>query len=162
MRFLQIRLPLRVRCWWSPSARGMRLGRRLVDSLAKGIAYGMANPQPWPPTLSPEALAFAEGSSRWIRGETLNPLDPCAPAEADPLLTTIAFTWADVYHSYGPEDPELWLHPADWERLDEPSEWAGIPVRTSAGVVAGSARFFDRATLRYLPETRTPPAASQE
>lgn len=111
--------------------------------------------------LSPEALSFAERASRSIRGEAFSPLDPLNEPD-DPIATTIAFTWADVYHSYDPEQPELWLNPADWQRIGSPSEWAGMPVSTSSGMPAGSVRFFDRETLRYLPETRTPPASNPE
>ena len=75
-------------------------------------------------------------------------------------------TWADVFLTSAPQDPELWLNPGDWEDLGRPGRvqltalpelgegWRDMPVRTSLGVPAGSARFFDRESLRYLPVAR--------
>jgi len=70
------------------------------------------------------------------------------------MWRTIQLTYIDVFLSYYPPDPELWLNPGDWEDLGQPKTWQDIPVKTSLGVPAGSARFFDRVTLRYLPPAR--------
>lgn len=91
-----------------------------------------------------------------------------AAAAVNPIWRVIELTWTDVYLSDCPADPELWMNPADWEAAGRPWHaqitampngldacgWRDMPVRRSLGVPAGSVRFFDRKTLRYLPVAR--------
>lgn len=72
----------------------------------------------------------------------------------DPHWRVVELTCIDVLTTYQPADPELWLNPGDWDLLGQPAAYMDLPVKTSAGVPAGTARIFDRATLRYLPPAR--------
>jgi hypothetical protein len=67
------------------------------------------------------------------------------------MWRTIELTYNDVILTYDPPEPELWLNPADWETLGQPADYADMPVKTSLGIPQGTARIFDRDTLRYLP-----------
>jgi hypothetical protein len=67
------------------------------------------------------------------------------------MWRTIELTFIDVFAGHDRADAELWLHPADWEAIGRPAGYAGMPVRTSPGIPAGTARIFDRVSLRYLP-----------
>jgi hypothetical protein len=71
-----------------------------------------------------------------------------------PVWRTIDLTYTDVFVTYYPPDPELWLNPGDWAEIGQPAEYMGMPVRTSLGIPPGTARIFDRKTLRYLPVAR--------
>lgn len=75
-------------------------------------------------------------------------------ADLQPLIRTMAFVWDEVFAAEYPPDPEVFLHPDDWDALGRPAEYMGAPVKRSIGVVRGSMRVFDRKRLKYLPEAR--------
>jgi hypothetical protein len=78
------------------------------------------------------------------------------------MWRTLAYVWDDVFASYYPERPEVFLNPDDWREMGEPAEYMGAPVLKSIGVPRGSARIFCRGRLEYLPPTRAPYRADGE